>query len=78
MARLMDQPRVGLDDDGTLDDFAAREVELIHFEALGQSQWYATIVLKNGDTWQLNFGATNPNAKGYARAEQVERNYRTV
>lgn len=73
-----EQPRIGLDDDGTLDDFAADNVELIHFEAIDQSRWYLTVVLEGGDVWQLNFGAVNPSAKGYARAELVEHNYRTA
>lgn len=51
------QPRIGLDDDGTLDDFAASDVKLVHFEALDQSQWYLTVELNDGALWQLKFGA---------------------
>lgn len=65
-------PRVSLDEDGTLDDFAATGVETVHFEALDDAQWYATIKLTGGEVWQLNFGARNPSAKGYARAERVQ------
>lgn len=65
-------PRVSLDEDGTLDDFAAADVKLVHFEALDDAQWYATVVLANGEMWQLDFGARNPQAKGYARAERVQ------
>ena len=65
-------PRVSLDEDGTLDDFAATGVETVHLEALDDTQWYATVVLANGEVWQLNFGAHNPRAKGYARAERVQ------
>lgn len=65
-------PRVSLDEDGTLDDFAATGVETVHFEALDDAQWYATVVLANGEVWQLDFGAHNPRAKGYARAERVQ------
>jgi hypothetical protein len=64
-------PRIGLDDDGTLDDFAASDVKGVHFEALDQSQWYLTVELNDGAIWQLNFGACNDRAKGYAFAEQV-------
>ncbi|RFZ11206.1 hypothetical protein DSM43518_02046 [Mycobacterium marinum] len=64
-------PRIGLDKDGTLDDFCATNVELVHFEALDNSDWYATIKLSDGQVWQLNFGACNQRALGYARAERV-------
>jgi hypothetical protein len=63
-------PRIQLDDDGTLDDFYANNVESVHFEALGEAQWYAVIRLRSGEEWLLNFGAVNHQAKGYARAEQ--------
>lgn len=66
----MSTPRVQLDDDGTLDDFYAADVQSIHFEALGEAQWYAVVRLNSGDEWMLNFGAVNQQAKGYARAEQ--------
>lgn len=65
-------PRVNLDEDGTLDDFAAEDVKLVHFEALDDTRWYATITLASGEMWQLNFGARDPRARGYARAEQVQ------
>jgi hypothetical protein len=67
----MADPRISLDDDGTLDDFAAVGVKLVHFEALDQSQWYLTVELHDGAIWQLKFGACNDRAKGYAFAEQV-------
>lgn len=65
----MNEPRVKRDDDGTLDDFMARDVAMVHFEALDESAWYATIQLANGDVWHLDFGAKSPRAKGYAKAE---------
>jgi hypothetical protein len=68
---MAQQPRVGLDDDGTLDDFMAQDVKMVHFEALDQSQWYLTVELASGEVWQLKFGACNDRAKGYAFAEQV-------
>jgi hypothetical protein len=64
-------PRVSLDDDGTLDDFMARDVAMVHFEALDQSQWYLTVKLTDGTLWQLHFGAKNSRAAGYAWAEQI-------
>lgn len=60
------------DNDGILDDFSAVDVKLVHFEALAESQWYATVELNNGEVWQLRFGACNDRAKGYAFAEQVQ------
>ena len=68
--RNIHNPRIQLDDDGTLDDFYAADVESIHFEALGEAQWYAVIRLASGEEWMLNFGAVNHRAKGYARAEE--------
>lgn len=58
--------------DGKLDDFLASDVQAVHFEATDQSQWYATVTMRDGTVWQLKFGASNPTAKGYAFAEQVE------
>lgn len=68
---LESNPRVGLDEDGTLDDFCATDVVGVHFEAIDDARWYATIELRTGETWQLNFGAHNPHSRGYARAERV-------
>ena len=47
-------PRITLDDDGTLDDFYATQVESVHFEALDESQWYINIVLNDGQQYQIN------------------------
>lgn len=71
-------PRVSLDDDGTLDDFFATGVRAVHFEALDKSRWYATVTLDNGDIWQLDFGAQNDRANGYARAEFIYENPRDL
>ena len=68
MAKMV-TPRIQLDEDGTLDDFFATGVESVHFEAVGESQWYALVRLASGEEWMLNFGAVNQRAKGYARAE---------
>jgi hypothetical protein len=65
-------PRVQLDPDGTLDDFAAWDVKVVHFEALDQSQWYLTVELDDGQIWQLHFGAKNDRAAGYARADFIK------
>lgn len=62
-------PRVSLDENGTLDDFCATNVRMVHFEAIDNAAWYATIELANGDVWQLNFGSQA--LSGYARAERV-------
>lgn len=64
-------PRIQLDPDGTLDDFMATDIAMVHFEALDQSRWYATVELNDGRIWQLHFGAENPRAYGYAHVEQI-------
>jgi hypothetical protein len=69
--KLATNPRVSLDEDGTLDDFCATDVQMVHFEAIDDARWYATVELANGQVWQLNFGAQNSHSRGYARAEQV-------
>lgn len=50
----------------------ARDVAMVHFEALDDAAWYLTVELADGQVWQLHFGARNPRARGYARAEQVQ------
>jgi hypothetical protein len=62
--------RVNRDDDGTVDEFFARDVRMVRFKALDQSQWYVTLELANGDIWQAHFGASHPDAKGYAFIER--------
>jgi len=64
-------PHAALDDDGTLDDFWATNVQSVHFEAIDQAAWYAIVHLDDGQVWQLDFGAVNRRAKGYAQAERV-------
>jgi hypothetical protein len=58
--------------DGQLDDFLAGDVQAVHFEATDQSQWSATVTMRDGEVWQLKFGAKNPSARGYAFAERVD------
>ncbi|GAA4175923.1 hypothetical protein [Gryllotalpicola koreensis] len=60
--------RVTHDEDDNLDEFVARGVN-VHFERMGDGQWWAGIDLENGDSWHLNFGTVNPRAKVYARAD---------
>jgi hypothetical protein len=62
--------RVNRDDDGTVNEFFARDVRQVHFKALDQSQWHITLELANGDIWQAHFGASHPEAKGYAFIER--------
>lgn len=68
---MSDNPRIQVDPDGTLDDFMATDVKMVHFEALDQSQWYLTVELGDGRVWRLDFGARNSSAKGYAREYEV-------
>ncbi len=67
----MSAPHIGLDEDGTLDEFIAHDVEAVHFEAMDEAEWWLAFTLRTGDVWHLNFGARNPRAKDYARAERV-------
>jgi hypothetical protein len=68
-------PRISWDeppDDETLDDFMARDVKWVHFEALDECRWCANIKLANGQLWTLTFGSITGRARGYASAERVE------
>lgn len=65
-------PRVRLDEGGMLDDFCAKDVKLVHFEAMDEADWWLSVEMADGQVWHLNFGARNPRAKGYARAERVQ------
>ena len=62
-------PRIKTYPDGTLDDFVAVDVQMVHFEAVDDCRWYATIFLDDGNIWTLNFGSATPRAKGFANAE---------
>jgi hypothetical protein len=62
--------RVNRDDDGTVNEFFARDVRQVHFKSLDQSQWHITLELANGDIWQAHFGASHPEANGYAFIER--------
>ena len=52
-----------------LDEFVARGVN-VHFEAMGNAQFWIGIDFDDGTMWSINCGAVNPNVKGYAFAEQ--------
>ncbi|MCG7596330.1 hypothetical protein [Mycobacterium sp. PSTR-4-N] len=65
------EPRVVDDANGHLDDFLARDVRMVHFEATDESAWYATIELADGTIWQLHFGARDPSQPGYSRSERI-------
>lgn len=53
----------------TLDEIVARDVKFLHFEQMGESQFWMSIELANGEQWAVNFGAEDENAKGYSFAE---------
>jgi len=55
--------------DGQLNEFVARNVN-VHFEDMGDGDWWIGVDFDNGDHWALNFGTINPRAKTYARAEK--------
>jgi len=56
-------------DDGDLDEFVARNVNM-HFERMDVGEWWCGVDFDNGDHWALSFGAINPRAKVYGRAEK--------
>ena len=51
-----------------LDEFVADGVS-IHFEAMGNAQFWIGVRHPDGRLWHINCGAVNPNAKGYAHVE---------
>ncbi|UYL87912.1 hypothetical protein SEA_MALISHA_83 [Gordonia phage Malisha] len=53
----------------TLDEIVAKDVKHIHFEQMGDAQFWMSLELSNGEYWHANFGASNPRAKGYSFAE---------
>jgi hypothetical protein len=52
-----------------LDEIVANNVKSIHFEQMGESQFWMSLELSDGEYWHVNFGAVNDKAKGYAHAE---------
>lgn len=55
----------------TLDEIIAKDVSLLHVEAMDRSQWWMSISFNDGRMFHVNCGAVNPRAKGYAFHEQV-------
>lgn len=65
----MTDVRIKENDDGSLDEFVARDVD-VHFEAMEHNQWWIGITLSGGETVHINCGAVNPGAKGFATLER--------
>lgn len=51
------------------DEFIADNAT-VHFEAMGDSQFWIGITLTDGRSWAINCGAVNTRAKGYAICEE--------
>ncbi len=63
---------VTLDDGRTVfDEFVAYDAD-IHFEAMGEAQFWMSVRIPDGRMWFINCGAVNNRAKGYANCELVE------
>lgn len=67
--RATSDPRIGLDQDGTLDEFVVDHPDQVHFEAMDDNQWWIGIY-KGDRWWHINCGAVNPRAKGFAMIEE--------
>lgn len=64
------EPRIGLNDDGSLDEFVAHNVS-VHFEVMGDAQfWIGITDPVSGKSWDINCGALNTRAKGYCRIDE--------
>lgn len=61
----MTAPRIGLNDDGSLDELVSRDVESFHFEAMGDAQFWMVVRCRDGHEYTINCGAVNPRARGY-------------
>lgn len=67
---MTDYPIIRTDDDGRLDEFVARNVN-VHFEAMGEAQfWIGIHDPATGRSWMLNCGAVSNRATGYAMCEE--------
>lgn len=53
-----------------LDELVAQGVQSVHFEAMGDAQFWLRLKFFDGRAWHINCGAKNPAAKGYAFAEE--------
>lgn len=75
---MPDGPVISVDTEATcscpnthphLDEFIARNVD-IHFEAMGDAQFWIGIRAEDGREWHINCGAVNSRARGYALIEE--------
>lgn len=62
-----DAPEIG----GQLDEFIADNCS-IHFEAMGDAQFWIGVTLADGRVFHINCGAESTRAKGYARCDEDE------
>jgi hypothetical protein len=53
-----------------LDEFVLYDVATVHFEAMNDAQFWMSLTMADGRVFDVNFGALNPNARGYARIEE--------
>jgi hypothetical protein len=53
-----------------LDEFVLKDVASVHFEAMGDSQFWIGITANDGRSWMINCGAVNHRARGYAFVEE--------
>ena len=65
----VENPRIGLNDDESLDEFVATGVT-VHFERMGDAQFWMSVTFPDGRWWDINCGAVNQRAKGYSILEE--------
>jgi hypothetical protein len=77
---MMTEPDISVADDEDcacgsphphLDEFIADNVDL-HFEAMGQAEFWMSVTAADGRVWHINCGALNPQARGYATVEEIQ------
>lgn len=58
-------------DDGTteFDEFVAHNAT-VHFEVMGEAQFWIGVTLTDGRSWAINCGAKSARAKGFAICEE--------
>lgn len=52
-----------------LDEFIANDVH-VHFEVMGDAQFWLMIRAEDGREWHINCGAVNERARGYCLIEE--------
>lgn len=52
-----------------LDEFIAHNAT-VHFEAMGDAQYWIGVTLPDGRSWAINCGAKSTRAMGYAICEE--------